>query len=68
MNLRWMGVLLALWALVFSIFGVVVVNQLNAFRSSVFPLVFWFAQQGQEKGRLSNFKSSLVAICNFLRY
>ncbi len=45
-NLRLMVVLLAIWALVSYVFGIILVNELNAIRLGGFPLGFWFAQQG----------------------
>ena len=45
-NLRLMVVLLTIWALVSYVFGIALVNQLNAFKLGGFPLGFWFAQQG----------------------
>ncbi|NLV24450.1 MAG: DUF4212 domain-containing protein [Deltaproteobacteria bacterium] len=45
-NLRLMVILLAVWALVSYVFGIALVNQLNAFHLGGFPLGFWFAQQG----------------------
>ena len=45
-NLRLMVILLAIWALVSYVFGIVLVNELNAFKLGGFPLGFWFAQQG----------------------
>ncbi|MBN1140536.1 MAG: DUF4212 domain-containing protein [Deltaproteobacteria bacterium] len=45
-NLRLMVILLSIWALVSYIFGIALVNQLNAIHIGGFPLGFWFAQQG----------------------
>lgn len=45
-NLRYMVVLLAIWALVSYVFGIFFVEEMNAFRLGGFPLGFWFAQQG----------------------
>lgn len=45
-NLGLMIVLLAVWALVSYVFGIVLVNELNAIKLGGFPLGFWFAQQG----------------------
>ena len=45
-NLRLMGVLLAVWALVSYGLGIVFVEALNGIAIAGFPLGFWFAQQG----------------------
>lgn len=45
-NLRLIGVLLAVWALVSFVFGIVLVDRLNAWKIGALPLGFWFAQQG----------------------
>lgn len=45
-NLGLMVVLLSIWALVSYVFGIVLVNELNAIKLGGFPLGFWFAQQG----------------------
>ena len=47
-NLRYLAVLLALWALVSFGFGIVWADALNRVRlpGTGFPLGFWFAQQG----------------------
>lgn len=45
-NLRYMVVLLAIWALVSYVFGIFFVEEMNTFRLGGFPLGFWFAQQG----------------------
>ena len=45
-NLRIMGVLLVVWAVVGLGCGVLFADTLNAFRLGGFPLGFWFAQQG----------------------
>ncbi|MGE4292195.1 MAG: DUF4212 domain-containing protein [Desulfovibrio sp.] len=45
-NLRYMVVLLAIWALVSYVCSILIVEQLNAFHLGGFPLGFWFAQQG----------------------
>ena len=45
-NLTYMVVLLSIWALVSYVFGILFVNELNAFHLGGFPLGFWFAQQG----------------------
>ncbi len=45
-NLKYVGVLLAIWFLVSYGFGILFVEQLNAIRFGGFQLGFWFAQQG----------------------
>ena len=45
-NLRYMVVLLSIWALVSYVFGILLVEQLNHIHIGGFPLGFWFAQQG----------------------
>ena len=47
-NLRYVGVLLAVWFVVSFGFGVLFVDVLDRFRlpGTSFPLGFWFAQQG----------------------
>ncbi|SKA84289.1 putative solute:sodium symporter small subunit [Paucidesulfovibrio gracilis DSM 16080] len=45
-NLRYMVVLLAIWALVSYVCGILLVEQLNTIQLGGFPLGFWFAQQG----------------------
>lgn len=45
-NLRWMLILLVIWFVVSFLFGVLMVDALNAFSFFGFPLGFWFAQQG----------------------
>jgi len=45
-NLRYMVILLSIWALVSYVFGILLVKQLNAITIGGFPLGFWFAQQG----------------------
>lgn len=45
-NLRYVGILLAIWFLVSYGFGILLVEQLNAIRVGGFQLGFWFAQQG----------------------
>lgn len=45
-NLRYVTVLLALWALVSFGFGILLVEPLNRVRIGGFQLGFWFAQQG----------------------
>lgn len=45
-NLGYMVVLLSIWALVSYGFGIIFVQEMNAFHLGGFPLGFWFAQQG----------------------
>lgn len=47
-NLRYLGVLLSIWFTVSYVFGILLVEQLNALTipGTGFPLGFWFAQQG----------------------
>lgn len=45
-NLRLMGVLLTIWALVSFGAGIIFVEPLNNLTFIGFPLGFWFAQQG----------------------
>ncbi len=45
-NLRLIGSLLTIWAVVSLGFGVLFVEQLNEFTIGSLPLGFWFAQQG----------------------
>ncbi|NJB68089.1 putative solute:sodium symporter small subunit [Desulfobaculum xiamenense] len=45
-NIRYMAILLGIWATVSYGCGILFVNQLNAIRIGGFPLGFWFAQQG----------------------
>ena len=45
-NLKYVGVLLAIWFLVSYGFGILFVERLNAIRVGGFQLGFWFAQQG----------------------
>ena len=47
-NVRYVGALLAVWFLVSYVFGVLLVEQLDAVRipGTGFRLGFWFAQQG----------------------
>ncbi len=45
-NLRYVGILLAIWFLVSYGFGILLVEPLNQIRVGGFPLGFWFAQQG----------------------
>ncbi|MDV2858618.1 DUF4212 domain-containing protein [Oceanimonas sp. CAM02] len=45
-NLRLMGILLAIWFTVSYLFGIVLVDVLNAFTIGGAKLGFWFSQQG----------------------
>ncbi|QTN39699.1 DUF4212 domain-containing protein [Cryomorphaceae bacterium] len=45
-NLGYLGILLAIWFVVSYVFGILLVDQLNAIRVGGFKLGFWFAQQG----------------------
>ncbi len=45
-NVRYMIILLSIWALVSIVFSILLVEQLNTFFLGGFPLGFWFAQQG----------------------
>ncbi|ACU88680.1 DUF4212 domain-containing protein [Desulfomicrobium baculatum] len=45
-NKTYMLILLTIWATVSYGFGILFVEQLNAFSLGGFPLGFWFAQQG----------------------
>lgn len=45
-NLKYMVVLLSIWALVSYVFAILLVEQLNTISIGGFPLGFWFAQQG----------------------
>lgn len=45
-NIRWLALLLGIWALVSFGFGILLVEPLNNFKIGGAPLGFWFAQQG----------------------
>ena len=45
-NLRLVAVCLVIWFVASYVFGVLLVEQLNAIRIGGFRLGFWFAQQG----------------------
>jgi putative solute:sodium symporter small subunit len=45
-NLRYLLILLTIWFVVSYVFGIFLVDQLNAIRLGGFKLGFWFAQQG----------------------
>ncbi len=45
-NVKYMVILLSVWAIVSYGCGILFVEELNQFRMGGFPLGFWFAQQG----------------------
>ncbi|NNF39777.1 MAG: DUF4212 domain-containing protein [Woeseiaceae bacterium] len=45
-NLRLVGLCLAIWFVVSFLFGIILVEPLNAIRLGGYKLGFWFAQQG----------------------
>jgi len=45
-NLKYLGILLSIWALVSFGCGILFVDQLDTLRIGGFKLGFWFAQQG----------------------
>jgi putative solute:sodium symporter small subunit len=45
-NITYVGVLLAIWFVVSYVFGILLVEPLNAIEFAGFQLGFWFAQQG----------------------
>ena len=45
-NLKYLAILLGIWFLVSFVFGILLVDELNAIRIGGFKLGFWFAQQG----------------------
>ena len=45
-NLRLMAGCLAVWFIVSYLFGIILVDQLNAIQIGGYDLGFWFAQQG----------------------
>lgn len=45
-NLRLVAWCLAVWFIVSFVFGIILVEQLNAFSLGGYKLGFWFAQQG----------------------
>ncbi|NBB76737.1 MAG: DUF4212 domain-containing protein [Bacteroidetes bacterium] len=47
-HLRLLAVLLVVWFIVSFVFGILLVDELNAFRLGGFKLGFWFAQQGSQ--------------------
>lgn len=45
-NLKLVATLLAIWFVVSYLFGIILVDQLNAIKIGGYRLGFWFAQQG----------------------
>jgi len=45
-NLRLVAICLSIWFVASYVFGILLVEQLNAIRIGGFQLGFWFAQQG----------------------
>ena len=45
-NIRLVTILLVIWFVVSYLFGILLVDQLNAIRLGGYKLGFWFAQQG----------------------
>lgn len=45
-NIRLVGILLAIWFVVSYLFGILLVDTLNAIPLGGYKLGFWFAQQG----------------------
>ncbi len=45
-NLKYLTILLSVWFLASFVFGILLVDELNAIRFGGFKLGFWFAQQG----------------------
>ena len=45
-NLKLVGLCLVIWFIVSYLFGIILVEQLNAFHLGGYKLGFWFAQQG----------------------
>lgn len=45
-NLTYLGILMGVWFLVSYVFGILLVEQMNAIKIAGFKLGFWFAQQG----------------------
>ncbi|MCB0168380.1 MAG: DUF4212 domain-containing protein [Anaerolineae bacterium] len=45
-NVRLITILLAIWALVSYVFGIILAPVLNGITLGALPLGFWFAQQG----------------------
>jgi putative solute:sodium symporter small subunit len=49
-NLRLMAILLSIWFLISYVFGILLVEPLNAIQIGGYKLGFWFAQQGSMYG------------------
>lgn len=47
-NLRYMVILMCIWALVSYVLGMIFVDQLNAIHIAGYPLGFWIGNQGSE--------------------
>jgi putative solute:sodium symporter small subunit len=47
-NLTYIAILLAIWFAVSYLFGILIVDQLDAIQIGGFKLGFWFANQGSE--------------------
>lgn len=47
-NLVYIVVLLSIWFVVSYVAGIMIANELDAYRIGGFPLGFWFANQGSE--------------------
>jgi len=62
-NLGVMVLLLSIWALVSYVFGILLVNPLNAISIGGFPLGFWFAQQGS----IYVFVVLIFVYCSFMK-
>jgi putative solute:sodium symporter small subunit len=45
-NLKLVAIFLAIWFVVSYLFGIILVDQLNAIKIGGYKLGFWFAQQG----------------------
>lgn len=45
-NLKYLALLLAVWFVVSYVFGILLIEPLNAIKLGGFKLGFWFAQQG----------------------
>jgi len=45
-NIKYLSILLPIWFLVSFVFGILLVDELNAIQMGGFKLGFWFAQQG----------------------
>lgn len=47
-NIRYMVILMCIWALVSYVLGVIFVTPLNTIQIAGYPLGFWFGNQGSE--------------------